>query len=683
MQINRFARLALGAAVLSLSATALTAPGFAQTASGPRYGTFGVDLSAQDKSVKPGDDFWSYVNGTWAKTVEIAPDRASAGFGTKLTDEAEVAVRAILDDMAKNPAQFGAKGKQIGDLYASWMDEAALEKLGTAPLKPYLAKIAAADDRTKLQMLFAEQGYAAPIGIGIIPDLADPTRYTAMSGQGSLGMARDYYLLEGAKYDTFRKAYRTYVEKMLTLAGVADAPAKADRIVALETAMAKVHWSPEQNRNIPALYKPMDRAGMAKLAPEFDWPMLMKLSGLESMPQMIMGNDTALTALGKMFAEVPVSTWQEWMTFHFISSSAPYLPKAFDDASFEFYNKTLSGTQEKRARWKRGIQLVNGALGEAVGEVYVARYYPPESSAKMNELIVDLRASLEERIKANQWMDAATKEKALAKLVAFDPRVGHPVKWIDYSSMKITRGDLLGNIMATQDWGWKHQLSKLGKPVDRTEWAMTPQTVNAYYNPLMNQITFPAAILQAPYFDPKADPAINYGAIGAIIGHEIGHGFDDQGSQFGPDGKFANWWTPEAKAAFGKRTAALVAQYNGYEPIPGTKINGQLTLGENIGDLGGLEMAYGAYQRYQAKHGKAPVIGGLTGDQRFFLSFGQAWQTKLREDAERQRLLTDPHSPAKYRVNGIVRNVDAWYTAFGVKPGDALYLPPEQRVKIW
>jgi endothelin-converting enzyme/putative endopeptidase len=687
MQIKTLTRFAVSAAALSLAAPALaqtaSAPAPATAQAAPRYGSFGIDLATQDKSVKPGDDFWAYVNGGWDKNVQIAPDRASAGYGVKLTDEAEAAVRQILDDMAKNPTQFGTKGKQIGDLYASWMDEGAIEKRGTAPLKPYLAKIAAANDRAKLQTLFMQPGYASPVNIGIIPDLADPTQYTAFASQGTLGMARDYYLLEGAKYDAFRKAYRTYVERVLTLGGVADAAAKADRIVALETAMAKVHWTPEQNRNIPALYKPMDRAGMAKLAPQFDWPAMMQAAGLQAIPKMIMGNDTALAALGQMFAQVPVSTWQEWSTFHFISSNAPYLPKAFDDASFDFYNKTLAGQQEKRARWKRGIQLVNGALGEAVGEIYVARHYPPESSAKMNELIADLRASLDERLKANQWMDPATKEKALAKLAAFEPRVGYPVKWVDYSTMKIARGDLLGNLMASRDWAHQYQLSQLGKPVDRTLWSMTPQTVNAYYSPLTNQITFPAAILQPPYFDPKADPAVNYGAIGAIIGHEIGHGFDDQGSQFGPDGKFANWWTPEAKAAFQKRTAVLVDQFSQYEPIPGTKINGKLTLGENIGDLGGIEMAYGAYQRYQAKHGKAPVIGGLTGDQRFFLAYGQAWQAKVREDAERARLLTDPHSPAKYRVNGIVRNVDAWYTAFDVKPGDKLYLPPEQRVKIW
>ncbi|ODP38678.1 M13 family metallopeptidase [Sphingomonas turrisvirgatae] len=680
MKINMLTRLALGVA-----AVALTAPAVSQTApqGAPRYGTFGVDLAAQDKSVRPGDDFWTYVNGSWNTSTEISPDRASAGVWVKLVDDAEQSVRAILDDMAKNPAQFGAKGKQIGDLYASWMDEAGVEQRGTAPLKPYLARIAAASDRAKLQSLFMQPGYASPVDVGVIPDLADPTQYTAFASQGTLGMPRDYYLNEGAKFDGYRTAYRAYVQQVLTLAGITDAAAKADRIVALETAMAKVHWSPEQNRNIMALYKPMDRAGMAKLAPEFDWAGMMQTAGLASMPKMIMGNDTALAALGKQFASVPVSDWQDWLSFHFISSNAAYLPRAFDDASFGFYQKTLSGTQEKRARWKRGVQLVNGALGEAVGEIYVARHYPPESSAKMNELIADLRASLDERLKANQWMDATTKEKALAKLAAFDPRVGHPDKYIDYSSMKVSRADLLGNLMASREWAHRYQLSLLGKPVDRTLWGMTPQTVNAYYNPQTNQITFPAAFLQAPFFDPKADPAVNYGAIGAVIGHEIGHGFDDQGSQFGPDGKFANWWTPEAKAEFTKRTAMLVEQYNQFEPVPGTKINGKLTLGENIGDLGGIEMAYGAYQRYQAKHGKAPVIGGLTGDQRFFLAYAQAWRSKVREDAERSRLLTDTHSPDKYRANGTVRNVDAWYTAFDIKPGDKLYLPPEQRVKIW
>jgi endothelin-converting enzyme/putative endopeptidase len=371
------------------------------------------------------------------------------------------------------------------------------------------------------------------------------------------------------------------------------------------------------------------------------------------------------------------------VAFRFVSDHAQFLPKRFDDASFAFYGKTLNDQPSQRARWKRGVALVNGALGEAVGQIYVARHFPPESEAKMGELIADLRGALAERLTSNNWMDAKTKAAAIAKLDAFEPRIAHPVKYIDYAALKVDRGDLIGNAVRAGEFQHELDLQRLVKPVDRSLWDMTPQTVNAYYNPLMNQITFPAAILQPPYFDAKADPAVNYGAIGAIIGHEIGHGFDDQGSLFDGTGKIANWWTPDSKKAFTARTAILGAQYDAYEPIPGTKINGKLTMGENIGDLGGLEMAYAAYHRYQAKHGKAPVIGGLTGDQRFFLSFAQAWQSKIREGAARARLLTDPHSPPYFRVNGIVRNVDAWYTAFNVKPGDKLYLAPEKRVHIW
>jgi endothelin-converting enzyme/putative endopeptidase len=359
------------------------------------------------------------------------------------------------------------------------------------------------------------------------------------------------------------------------------------------------------------------------------------------------------------------------------------LPKTFDDATFAFYGKTLNDQPSQRARWKRGIAMVNGTMGEAIGEIYVKRHYPPESEAKMGELISNLRAAYKDRIIANGWMDAKTKTAALAKLAAFDPRVGHPVKYIDYTSLQVVRGDPLGNAIRAGEFQHQLDLSRLKAPVDRTLWEMTPQTVNAYYNPLANQITFPAAILQAPYFDPKADAAVNYGAIGAIIGHEMGHGFDDQGSLFGPTGKVENWWTPEAHTAFKARTAALSKQYDAYEPIPGVHVKGALTLGENIGDLGGVETAYAAYQKYQASHGKAPVIDGLTGDQRFFLSYAQAWQAKVREGAARSRLLTDPHSPPYYRVNGIVRNVDAWYAAFGVKPGDKLYLAPAERVHIW
>jgi putative endopeptidase len=675
MNISNLVRLTAGVALLGLASPAL-----AQTA---KYGSWGVDLSAQKPSVKPGDDFWTYVNGGWADRVQIDADRGSTGVGVTLSDEAEVNVRKILDDMAANPGQFGAKGRQIGDLYASWMDEAGIEKRGTAPLKPYLARIAAVKDLAGLQLLFATQGYSSPVDIGILPDPRDPTKYVAFASQGGLGMARDYYLEAGEKFDGYRKAYRAYVQKIQELAGIPNAAAKADAIIALETAIAKIQWSPEQSRDLMKMLHLADRAEMKKVSPDFDWELMLATAKLSSIPTVIMGNDTAITETGKILKATPLETWKDWMAFHFVSGNANFLPKVFDDTRFAFYSTTLSDIKEQRARWKRGVQMVNGALGEAVGEVYVARHYPPTSQAKMAELIADLRGALDERLKANSWMDETTKTAALAKLAAFDPRIGHPDKYIDYSAFKVDRSDTLGNAMRAGEFQWDLQISRLGKPVDRSLWNMTPQTVNAYYNPLMNQITFPAAILQPPFFDPGADPAVNYGAIGAVIGHEIGHGFDDQGSRFDAKGKFANWWSPAASKAFKERTSALGAQFDTYEPIPGARIKGGLTMGENIGDLGGIEMAYAAYQRYQAKHGPAPVIGGLTGDQRFFLAYAQAWQSKLREGVERQRLLTDPHSPPKYRVNGIVRNVDAWYKAFDVKPGDALYLPPEQRVRIW
>jgi putative endopeptidase len=682
MRFASSVRLAAGVAVIALAGAALSHPAD-PAAPKARYGAFGVDLTGEDKTVKPGDDFWTFANGSWAKRTEIPADKASVGYGNILTDEAEANVRKILGDMAANPAAFGVTGKQVGDYYASWMDTAGIEARGAAPLKPYLARIAGVSDLTGLQTLFATTGYASPIDVGIIPDLANPTRYTAATGQSGLGMPRDYYLLEGEKYDGYRKAYRAYIQQMQELAGITDASAKADAIFALETAMAKEQWSPEQSRDIAKLNDPENVEGLKKKAPEFDWPLLLKTAGVDSSPTVLMTNNTAVTAMGKLMVATPLQTWKDYMAFHFVSDHAAFLPAVFDQANFDFYSKTLAGVQQQRDRWKRGVQVVNGALGEAVGKIYVERHFPATSKAEMSELIENLRGAYQTRIAGSSWMDPETKKAALVKLAAFEPRIGYPVKFIDYSSLAVDRDDLLGNVMRSGEFEHQLELQRFAKPVDRSLWNMTPQTVNAYYNPLANQITFPAAILQPPYFDPNADPAVNYGAIGAIIGHEMGHGFDDQGSQFGPTGKFENWWTPAAKEAFKKRTAALSAQYDTYEPIPGTHIKGGLTLGENIGDLGGVEAAYAAFQRYQAKHGKAPVIAGLTGDQRFFLSYAQAWQAKMREGAARARLLTDPHSPPMFRVNGVVRNVDAWYAAFNVKPGDALYLPPEQRVHIW
>jgi putative endopeptidase len=650
----------------------------------PQLGAWGVDLTGRDTAVKPGDDFWTYANGAWSRRTEIAPDRTSVGAFTTLADLSEVQVRAIVEDVAKTGGAAGTPAQQIGDMYASWMDTATVEARGTAVLTPYLATIDAVKDKAGLLKLFADNAYFGPIGVGITPDPANPNRYVAAAVQGGLGMPnRDYYLKEEPKYVAFRAAYKTYVTQMLTLAGQSDAAAKADRIIALETAIAKEHWAPERSRDLSQSLNPMTRAQLVALAPQFAWNTLLADMGLSTVETIIVRQTTAIAAAGKMVDTVPLATWKEYLTFHFIRQNATLLPKAFDEADFAFFGKTLRDQPQQRDRWKRGVSLINGALGEAVGQVYTERYYPPSSDAKMGELIANLRASLEERIKTNTWMDEPTRTQALAKLAAFDPRIGHPVKWIDYSSIKVDRGDLLGNALRARKFQWDLQLSRLPKPVDKTLWAMTPQTVNAYYSPLTNQITFPAAILQPPFFDPNADPAVNYGAIGAVIGHEIGHGFDDQGRRFDPTGTFRDWWSADTAAKYQLRADALGKQYDAVTVLPGLNINGKLTMGENIGDLSGVETAYGAWRRYVAQHGEPKIVDGLTGDQRFFMAYAQVWRGKRREGAIREQVLTDPHSPEFARVNAVVRNVDAWYKAFNVKPGDKMYLPPAQRVKIW
>jgi endothelin-converting enzyme/putative endopeptidase len=649
----------------------------------PVYGSWGFDATAMDKAVKPGDNFWAYANGTWARTTDFAPDRSSAGVSVKLVDQAEVDVRDIIDSLAKDPNATGINRK-IGDFYGAWMNEAAIEAAGTKPLQPYLARIDAVKTRDDLIRLFAAPGFAAPVEVGIEADFADPTRYVAIATQGGLGLPdRDYYLLPGEKYDAIRAAYRAYVIKIQQLAGFPEPQARADRIIALETKLATDFWPRAKRRDLQGIYHPMTQAQLASLAPQFDWPLYLGAAGLSKVPTIIAAETTAITAAGQRLDDVPLATWKEYLAFRFVSDHAAYLPKAFDQAQFDFYSHTLNDVPQQRARWKRGVQMVNDAMGEAVGQAYIARHYPPESERQMGELIANLRAAYADNINRAAWMDEATRKEALAKLAAFEPRIGHPVKYIDYSSMAVSPTDPLANSIAAQDFEWKLELSRLPKPVDRSLWGMTPQTVNAYYNPLMNQITFPAAILQPPFFDPNADPAVNYGAIGAIIGHEMGHGFDDQGRKFDATGHMRDWWTKASADSYTGRAQKLVMQYNGYEPIAGTHVNGQLTLGENLGDLGGIEAAYQAYRRYVAQHGEPPVIDGLTGDQRFFLAYAEAWRQKRREGALRQQLLTDPHSPAEFRVNGIVRNVDAWYKAFDVKPGDKLYLPPEERVHVW
>jgi len=662
------------------TALALASPAFADK---PVYGDWGYDATAMDRAVKPGDDFFAYVNGTWYNKTPIAADRTFVGIDSVLNDQIDKDVRDTIEGAAKNSAQSGGIDQQIGDFYASWMDEAGIEAKGLAPAKPYLDKIDAVHNRDGLIDLFATTGYESPVGVGIFPDPKVPSRYAVGAGQSGLGMGRDYYLLAGAKYDAFRAAYKDYITKILTLAGDTDASAKANRIMALETKLAKTHWTPERSRDVKATYNPMNRAQLMKLAPQMEWDRLLKTQGLGSAKIVIVGETTAVRDAGKLLASEPLQTWKDYLTFHFVSDHAQFLPKAFDDARFDFYGKTLADVPTQRDRWKRGVALVNDSLGEAVGQLYVQRHYPPEADRQVHELVDDILAALKDKIEHNSWMDDKTRKGALAKLASFDPRLGHPKKYIDYSSMVVKRDDLFGNAMRAEEFEWNLELKRYPKPVDRGLWDMFPQTNNAYYDPSKNQITFPAAILQPPYFDPKADPASNYGSIGATIGHEIGHGFDDQGRLFDPIGRLRDWWTPASAKAYTARTAVLVKQYDGYEPIPGVHIKGQLTLGENLGDLGGLEVAYAAYRRYVAKHGEPPVIDGLTGDQRFFIAYGYSWETKQREGALRSQLLSNEHSPAKYRVNGVVRNVDAWYKAFNVQPGDKLYLPPEKRVHIW
>jgi endothelin-converting enzyme/putative endopeptidase len=563
------------------------------------------------------------------------------------------------------------------------MDEAGIEARGAAVLRPYLDRINAAQSRDDLIRLFALPGYPSPVGVGITPNSQDPTHYVAGTAQSGLGMPnRTYYLNEGAQFDTYRAAYRTYVATMLRLAGIENTEQKADNIIALERRIAEAHWTPERSRDVTQSLNPMTPAQLQELAPQFNWPLMLSSQGLGNVQTIIVRQTTAIHAEGELFASVDLQTWKDWLTFHFIRNAAEVLPRAFDEANFNFYGRTLSGIPQQRERWKRGLGVLNRTLGEAVGEIYVRRHFPDTSRRQMTELVGDLRGALEARLRANPWMDEATRTQALAKLAAFDPRIGNPVRFIDYSAMRVDPNDLLGNMQRAAEFQQNLALSRLPNPVDRSLWAMTPQTINAYYSPLTNQITFPAAILQPPYFNAAADPAVNYGAIGAVIGHEIGHGFDDNGRRFDPQGRLRDWWSAASATRFTALTDRLKAQYNSYESA-GQHINGQLTMGENIGDLGGIEMAYAAYQRYQARHGRARVIGGLTGDQRFFLAYAQAWRNQVRDDALRQQVLTDPHSPPEWRVNGVVRNVDAWYRAFNVRPGDRLYLAPAERVHIW
>jgi predicted metalloendopeptidase len=646
-------------------------------------GAFGLDLSAGNPAVKPGDDFFAYASGNWYDHFEIPPDRTSFGAFNQLDELSKQRVRELIEQAAASRPASGTAAQKIGDYYAAYMDQAAIETNGLAPAEGDLKRIAAAASKADVAKLFGLPGFSSLFDLDLPPDLKNPDRYSVVISQSSLGLPdRDYYLKDDPKLQEIRTKYVAYVEQILALGGIADAATRAKEIMAFETAAAKVQWPIEKRRDVDATYNPRTKKQLLAFAPGFPWQPFLDASAVGGRENLVLSELTAVHDLSELFKSTPLPTLKAYLTFHYLSDHAPYLPKRFDDARFAFYGQTLRGQPQQRERWKRAVDEVNGGLGELVGQLYVARYFPPESKAKMQELVANLRAALSERIDSLGWMTPETKSRAHEKLATFTPKIGYPDQWKDYSALQIRRDDLIGNVRRAAEWRWQYQVARLDKPVDRQEWQMTPQTINAYYNPLNNEIVFPAAILQPPFFDPNAEAAVNYGGIGAVIGHEIGHGFDDQGRKFGPDGGLKDWWTQQDADVFKGRVTRLVNQFSAFEALPGLHVNGANTIGENIGDLGGLNMAYHAYH-LSLKGEPAPVIDGLTGDQRFFLSWAQVWRTKIRDGQLREYVMSDVHSPPYFRVNGPLPNINEWYDAFNVHPGDKLYIKPEDRVSIW
>ena len=652
---------------------------------GPKadIGNFGLDLTTGKPQVKPGDDFNVHASGNWFDHFEIPADRSSFGAFNELDELSKNRVRQIIETAAGSQSAAGTPAQKIGDYYAAYMDQGAIEANGMGPAQDDLKKISSAHSQKDVATLFGLAGFASLFDIDLPPDLRNPDQYSVVISQSRLGLPdRDYYLKDDPKLAEIREKYTAYIEQILRLAEVAEPRAKAHDIMVFETEVARLQWPIEKRRDVDATYNPRTKAQLLAFAPGFPWQSFFDASEIGSRQDLVLSEIDAIKDLSALFKKTSLPTLKAYLTFHYLSDHASYLPKKFDDARFDFYGRTLRGQPQQRERWKRAVDEVNDSLGEQVGQVYVAKYFPPESKAMMQQLVANLRASLSERIDQLDWMTPQTKKRAHEKLATFTPKIGYPDRWKDYSGLEVKRNDLLGNVRRAAQWHWRYQVARLDKPVDRDEWQMTPQEINAYYNPLNNEIVFPAAILQPPFFDPKADAAVNYGGIGAVIGHEIGHGFDDQGRKFGPDGSLKDWWTQQDAEEFTKRVQRLIAQFSAYEALPGLHVNGANTVGENIGDLGGLSMAYHAYQ-LSLKGQPAPVIDGLTGDQRFFLSWAQVWRTKYRDGVLREIVMSDVHSPAQFRVNGPLPNIDAWYQAFGVQPTDALYIKPADRVSIW
>jgi endothelin-converting enzyme/putative endopeptidase len=647
----------------------------------------GIEQTNMDRSVRPQDDFFAYVNGTWLKDAEIPADQTSVGGFRDLRENARQDVLVIIQDLStQTDVSQGSDEQKVADLYNSFMDTVRVQNAGLAPLQPELDAIAGLTDKTDLA---AHLAHARMIGGGgpFIPyvgiDAKDATRYAVHMWQGGLGLPdRDYYFKDDERSVALREGYVEHIAKMFTLAGWDDPAGSAQMLMALETDLARHHWTNVENRDSEKRYNKLTIAELTELAPALDWPALLTAGGVGHLEAIIVNQPTYIAGLSEVYDRTPLADWRTYLRWSLLNNYAAFLSKEIDNQNFAFYDKTLNGQDAPQPRWKRGVDTVNGSLGEVIGKVYVKKHFKPEAKARMVDLVENLRTAYGEAITNLEWMSPETREASLEKLARFTPKVGYPDIWEDYSRLEIREGDLVGNIMRANEFQWIINRDKLGGPIRKHEWGMTPQTVNAYYSPTRNEIVFPAAILQPPFFNMAADDAVNYGAIGAVIGHEMGHGFDDQGSRYDGDGNLRNWWTENDLEEFKSRTGALVEQFASYAVFDDLNVNGELTLGENIGDLAGLTIAWRAYQNSLAGQ-EAPIIDGLSGDQRFFLGFGQVWRYKAREETMRNRVATDPHSPPRFRVLGTLANMPEFYEVFDVKEGDAMYLPPEKRVKVW
>lgn len=668
-------------AAVEMAAPAEVAAPLAQAAPAPRpeLGSFGFDTSGMDTSVRPGDNFYTFANGTWARNTPIPADKSNYGMFGKLDDLSRERTRTLIEESAKDP------NSRIGAAYASFMDQAAIEQKGLTSFQPWLDQVKGLESKAALPALYAEAmklGIGTPFGGYVGQDDKNPDQYILSMYQGGLGMPdRDYYLSNDAKIADTRAKYLTHLTNVLTLAGEPNAAARARAVLAHETAIARAHWNRVDSRDADKTYNKMTVAELERRAPGFDFSDLIAATGAHGASSLIVAQPSAVTGIAAQVRRAPIGVLKDQLLIRSLDAYAAYLPKQFDQEQFAFYGTVLSGTPQQEERWKRAVSFTVGALGDDVSKLYVARYFPPETKAAADQLVKNVVDAMGRRIDALTWMAPATKQRARAKLANFTTKIGYPDRWRDMSALEIDRSDVLGNAMRSNRFDYAWNVGKLGQPIYRWEWGMTPMTVNAYANFGMQEIVFPAAILQPPFFDPNADPAINYGGIGAVIGHEISHHFDDQGSKYDENGRLNEWWTAADKAAFAAATKQLVSQYDAYEIFPGANVKGAFTLGENIGDLAGLAIAYDAYKHALGGQ-QAPTLDGTTGDQRFYLGWAQVWRRNYREANLRQRLITDPHSPSEQRVF-VVRNLDPWYGAYNVQPSDKLYLAPEARVRVW